>query len=441
VYGSKHQSIVYHLVFGYLRPHAVRFYFLLYIKIIDDVKEMVKSIVQVKELKIGKGHPTRIMGVINLSPESFYKESVVSDEEYLLEIIKVYEKEGADMIDVGAASSSPLNIYSRTETDIEEEYKRISQFLETIIDNTQLPISIDTTSARVAEYALKTGVALINDISGLHHDKEMARIAAEYEVPIVLMANCKKPCNSINESVYTLRESLKTARVAGIEKDQIIIDPGIGFGKPTEIDVELIQNLRVFSNFEHPVLVGVSRKAFIGQILDLPNPEDRLLGSIAATAIAVTNGADIIRTHDVKEGLVAADIGKRFRGKSSMEYNRVELIDIQNSRECEIILERIGVSARIRKSLARKSSILNILLKDIRVPAALIIKQEMLALGGDAAYHHDTIDFGIDKTDVLLMGTNIQIDRLCDKMAIMDYFGLDKIGNSIRYLVDKNEEL
>ena len=397
--------------------------------------------VQVKELKIGNEYPVRIMGVINLSPESFYKGSIAINNEQVIELVRTYEIEGADIIDVGAASSSPLNVYSRKMTSVEEEYKRVSEFLSVIVESTSLPVSIDTTSAEVAEKALNLGAAVVNDISGLRADKRMGTIITEYSVPVILMANCKNACDSVQKSLNALRNSLNTANNAGIEDDRIIVDPGIGFGKLTEADIRLLQKLRAFKAFEKPVLVGISRKAFLGEILELPNPDDRLLGTIAATTICVTNGANVIRTHDVKEALVASKIGQRLRRKNIKSNDLIELYHIQDYEESEAILEQIGVSPKIKSSLAQKSIILNVVLRNLKIPAALIIKQEMLALGGDAAYHHDTIDFGVDSTDVLIMGTRIQLKRLCHKMKTMDYFRLDKISDSILGLLDEHGEL
>jgi len=402
---------------------------------------MTPPAVQVKELKIGSKQPVRVMGVINLSPESFYKGSVATNEEQLIDMVRTYEMEGADVIDVGAASSSPLNVYSRDTTSLEEEYKRVSDFLGPIIENTSLPVSIDTTSAKVAERALDLGAVMINDISGLQADERMGSVAVEHLVPVILMANCKNYCASVQASLIALRNSLSIAENTGIENDRIIVDPGIGFGKPTEVDIKLIQKLMTFKAFGRPVLVGVSRKAFLGDVLGLPNPDDRLMGTIAATTIGVMNGADIIRAHDVKEALVAIKIGQRFRKKDLEDSAGIELFQIQDYEECEAILERIGVSSKIISRLAQKSIILNILLRDIKIPPALIIKQEMLALGGDAAYHHDTIDFGIDSTDVLIMGTKMQLKRLGYKMKKMDYFRLEKIGESILTLLNKHGEL
>ena len=233
---------------------------------------------------------------------------------------------------------------------------------------------------------------------------------------------------------------MRIASSHGIESKQIIIDPGIGFGKPTEIDISLIRELGSFRHLGHPVLVGVSRKAFIGDILNITDPSDRLVGTIAATALTVANGADVIRAHDVIEAVSAAKIGMKLGRRSELHYDGIHLVEIQNEGEAQVILENIGVGARIRPALARKSITLGLVAKDIKVPAALIIKQEMLTLGGDAAYHHDTIDFARETTDILIMGTKTQLIRLGEKLRLMDYYGLDRIGSTIVRLLEMHGE-
>ncbi|MFW9955389.1 MAG: dihydropteroate synthase [Candidatus Thorarchaeota archaeon] len=267
----------------------------------------------VKGLRIGKPNPVRIMGVINLSPESFYSGSVVTSNQDLARRIGEMIEQGADIIDIGGASTAPFEVYGTGRITMNDELARISSALKTIIDCTDLPISIDTASSKVAELALDKGVSIVNDVSGLRGDRNMAALIAERLVPLVIMANCPQGCNSIDSSIDALRNSIQIAKNAGIEENQLILDPGIGFGKPPEVDYEILKRLEIFSAFGRPLLVGVSRKAFIGHILSEENPEDRLYGSIAATAVAVVNGADLIRTHDVKETLAAARVGEILR--------------------------------------------------------------------------------------------------------------------------------
>jgi dihydropteroate synthase len=255
--------------------------------------------VDVDGVRIGENNPVRLMGIINLSPESFYKGTIATDASNIKQIVASMEAEGADLIDIGAASTAPKNVYGTPEVSEKEELNRLTPVLRDIANSTNLPISIDTTSSKVAETALDMGVALVNDISGLRADPDMAKILGSRDVPIVIMANCGAPCASVHSALGALEESLTIAAKSGIERKNIILDPGIGFGKPAEVDFEILQNLQKFFGFDQPLLVGVSRKAFIGDLLNQKDPAERLYGSLAATAIAVYNGAKVIRTHDV----------------------------------------------------------------------------------------------------------------------------------------------
>lgn len=268
--------------------------------------------VNVGGLQIGPEHPVRVMGVINLSPESFYKGAITDTPR---EFQRQYDKavsEGADIIDIGGASTAPGNVYDTSEVSIDEEISRVSTALRALTDM-KTPISIDTTSSRVAELALDFGVSIVNDVSGLQADSKMAKLVSDRQAAVILMANCNPPCGSVQKSLDSLRASLMIARDNGIDPGRIILDPGIGFGKPPVVDYSILRNLDRFVLLGFPLLVGVSRKAFIGQLLDQKDPDDRLVGSIAATSIAVMNGAHMIRAHDVKEARVAARIGEAIR--------------------------------------------------------------------------------------------------------------------------------
>ena len=269
--------------------------------------------VSIDGLMVGPSNPVRVMSVINLSPESFYKGGIADSTEKFHEMMKVMLGEGADIIDIGGASTAPQQVYGTSEVMTDEEIKRVSQALESIDVAKFPPISIDTTSSEVAEIALDLGVSMVNDISGLHADSGMGKLVADRGVPIVLMANCGAPCESVKQSLSSLEDSLAIAERAGVKEENIILDPGIGFGKPPDVDITILQGLSQYTRFNHPLLVGVSRKAFIGHILDQPDPESRLTGSIVATAVAVMNGADIIRTHDVRETRVAVQMGEALR--------------------------------------------------------------------------------------------------------------------------------
>ena len=278
--------------------------------------------VDIGGLEVGADFPPRIMGVINLSTESFYRDSIVDSNEQLVKAINSMEQDGADIIDVGGASTAPRGVYGTPEVTAEVELERVTSNLEFIIRNTNVPVSIDTVRSEVAEAALDFGVSLVNDVSGLTSDKRMAKLVADRGAPIVLMADCGGSCQTLNASYRSVERSINTALSVGILQERIIIDPGIGFGKPSEVDLEIIRELGRFCSLGHPVLVGVSRKAFIGDLFNQPDPSMRLTGTIAATSIAVANGADLVRTHDVEEGKIAAEVGKALRGVPAESESR-----------------------------------------------------------------------------------------------------------------------
>ncbi|ASJ04310.1 dihydropteroate synthase [Thermococcus barossii] len=257
----------------------------------------------------------RIMGVINVSPESFYKGSVRNDEERLIETAVRMVEEGASFIDIGAKSTAP---YLETQIPVEEEIRRAVWAIKAIRDHIDVPISIDTTSARVAEEALKAGADIINDVTGFKGDPGMAEVAKEYGAPAILCAHGE--VRNLSDPVHTvmdfLQESLVIAEKHGIE--DITIDPAIGFLRPEwppwyEWDSKVIANLEALKIFGRPILIGVSRKSFIGAITGRKDPAERLPGSLSATAVAVLKGAHIVRTHDVKETLDAVKVAAFIR--------------------------------------------------------------------------------------------------------------------------------
>jgi dihydropteroate synthase len=295
---------------GWVVAEAVSFYFLLS----SHTNAGVLILVDIEGLQIGPEQPVRIMGVINLSPESFYKGTIAKTPEKLQMQMKKAISEGADIIDIGGASTAPGQFYDTSGVSMEEEYRRVSEALPFLAD-IRTPISIDTTSSKVAELALDYGVSIVNDVSGLQADPKMARLVADRQANVILMANCDPPCGSVQKSLDSLRTSLFVARDNGIDPGKIILDPGIGFGKPPVVDYSILRNLGRFLTLGFPIMVGVSRKAFIGHVLNQIDPGNRLEGSIAATSIAVMNGAHMIRAHDVRETKIAARIGEAIRGK------------------------------------------------------------------------------------------------------------------------------
>ncbi|MGQ9718374.1 MAG: dihydropteroate synthase [Nitrososphaerales archaeon] len=253
-------------------------------------------------LKIGDEHPVRIMGVINVSPESFYKGSVRISPKEIADLSVRMEGEGADIIDIGAMSTAP---YLKTAITIEEEINRLSTAIRVVKDSVSLPISADTTRSKSAEAAIRAGADAINDVYGLKGDDNMARIVADHDVGLIIAARAMKQEGEPMERILmALKESLDIAIKAGIKEEKIVVDPAIGFvrdkGWPWHVwDCYVIKRLKQLQKLNRPVCIAVSRKSFIGRILNLKEPEDRLFGSLSATAIAVYNGAHMIRAHDV----------------------------------------------------------------------------------------------------------------------------------------------
>lgn len=255
-------------------------------------------------LSIGSLEPVRLMGVLNLSPESFYKESVVQTLEKTKSRIKKFVNEGAEILDFGAKSTAPVDIYGRPNfVSPEEEIKRLTIPLKAFEElDTDVLISIDTQSSEVAKFGLSNGAKIINDISGFK-DPEMTNIISSYGAGAVIMPAKEKPGDAytIPQIKKSLSESLLKAENSGMDLSKIILDPGIGGWVPQRTpkdDYNILKNLDKIRVYSHPILVALSRKSFIGATLAAP-PEKRFFGSLAATAIAVVNGANIIRTHDI----------------------------------------------------------------------------------------------------------------------------------------------
>jgi dihydropteroate synthase len=242
------------------------------------------------------------MAAINVGAESFYAGSIHADAAALRAASQRAAADGADMIDLGARSTAP---YRRVEVAPDEERARLVWAIEVVRSAVALPISADTTRARVAAAALRTGARIVNDVSGLCDDPSMADVAAGAE-GVVLVAGPRPGVTSASlaEVHDALRESIGRARAAGIDAGAIVLDPGIGFfpaatGSSTAFNCAVLRDLAQLDGLGYPLLVGVSRKRFIGELTGRSDPADRLAGSLAATAIAVLHGAAVIRTHDV----------------------------------------------------------------------------------------------------------------------------------------------
>ncbi|MFQ5979739.1 MAG: dihydropteroate synthase [Candidatus Heimdallarchaeota archaeon] len=269
------------------------------------------------EIEVGDQSPVRLVGIVNLSPESFYKQD--TSTKGIERIVRKHVEEQADIIDIGGQSTAPIQIYgSSARVSLEEELTRVQNAFKLIsqLDISNCALSVDTQQAIVAEYALNNGATIVNDISGLKSDEKMAKVISDHDGSLIIMATKKEPgdVTTVATIIAALRKSLELATTADITLDKIIVDPGIGSwgGRPIWHDFEILNQLEHLRELNRPIYVGVSRKSLIGSVLE-KSPEKRLAGSLAATGIAVYNGAHIIRTHDVGATLDAVRIAEKFR--------------------------------------------------------------------------------------------------------------------------------
>jgi dihydropteroate synthase len=247
---------------------------------------------------------TAVMGILNVTPDSFSDGGKFFDKTTAVDHALRMVDDGADIIDVGGLSTRP----GSAPVEVEEEIRRAVPAIESIAAKVDVPVSIDTYRADVARRAIDAGASMINDISGLRFDHQMAEVAAKADVPVIVMHIKGTPRDMQKTPTYEalipeildyLRESIRVARDAGIK--HVFIDPGIGFGKTFDHNLEIIHNIREFTKLGYPVLVGPSRKAFIGEILGGAPADDRLEGTAAVVTACVLGGAHVVRVHDVKE--------------------------------------------------------------------------------------------------------------------------------------------
>ena len=259
------------------------------------------------------GARTYVMGIVNVTPDSFSGDGV-TDLETAVSQARQMEQDGADLIDIGGESTRP-ETWSGAGLGAEEELARVIPVVERVAAAVAVPVSIDTYKAVVAERALAAGATLVNDVWGLRRDPQMAATVSRAGAPVVLMHN--KPGGGyrdlIGEIATGLLESVELGRAAGIPEDRIILDPGVGFGKTREENLEIIRRLPELRRLGFPLLIGPSRKSFIGKTLDLPAGE-RLEGTAAAVALSIAGGADIVRVHDVKAMVRVARMADAIRG-------------------------------------------------------------------------------------------------------------------------------
>ena len=266
---------------------------------------------KIANISVGGQNPVRIMGILNTSPESFYKKSINTSRTKIKNAVIQMENDGADFIDVGGMSTAP---YLSTMISEKIESKRVLDAIKIIQNSTNLPISVDTCRSNVAKIALENDVEIINDISGLKYDKNMKNVISKFQPSLILCAYDSKTIlgNSINSTKKLFKTSLKIAKDCQVPDKKIVLDPAIGFFRKTgkgkfftkiktdwvDRDLSIIKNLNSFK-MKYPILISVSNKSLIGNLLQKENPSDRLFGSITAEAICVLNGANIIRTHNV----------------------------------------------------------------------------------------------------------------------------------------------
>ncbi len=258
-------------------------------------------------MQIGRRHfeigtHTYVMGILNVTPDSFSDGGHYDQMDAALFHVEKMIRDGADIIDVGGESTRP----GYTRITEEEEIARVAPVIERIRERFDIPVSVDTYKAKVAQAAMDAGVDLINDIWGLQGDDKMAALVAKSKLPCCLMHNRKEPVyrDYVNDVLADCEKSLEIAKEAGIDREKILLDPGIGFAKTYEQNLVLLNHLEILHSLGCPILLGTSRKSVIGLTLDVPANE-RVTGTVATTVMGVMKGCSFVRVHDVKENAEA----------------------------------------------------------------------------------------------------------------------------------------
>lgn len=257
-------------------------------------------------LEIGKR--TLVMGILNVTPDSFSDGGKFDTIEHAIEQALEMAAEGADLIDIGGESTRP----GHDAVPLELELSRVLPVIEALVAHPEfdIPISIDTYKAETARCALMAGAEIINDIWGLQREPEIARVAAQFGAPVIIMHNqdgTHYETDMVDSMIDFFEKSVAIARAAGIPEDRIMLDPGIGFGKTSDQNIELMPRLHELHVLGYPLLLGTSRKSMIGKILDLP-PGERMEGTVATSVLGVVQGVEVIRVHDVRENLRAVRV-------------------------------------------------------------------------------------------------------------------------------------
>ncbi|MBC7084754.1 MAG: dihydropteroate synthase [Methanomethylovorans sp.] len=370
-------------------------------------------------LKVGDEHPVRIMGVINLSQESFYKPSVVNIDSILEKAHNMVDS-GAAIIDIGARSTWML---AKPVISKEEEMQRLLPALEILNDNVDALISVDTMFADIAEKALELGADMINDVSGFKADNRMLDVVVAHGCPAVAMATDKVPGDPIGMDAImnSLSRIIIDADGKGMDTSKLILDPAIGKWIAEKIpiyDFEIIDKFERLKIFQKPLLAAISRKSCIDAVLHKP-AEERLYGTLAATAIVVHKGAHIIRTHDVPQTMDVVKVAAAMRSRHPVVKEsgfEVSALDFRDLEDAVMTMNNMGVTGTGAKIMKKKCIFRVLKISNITTTEALIIKQEILARGGDAALERNAVSHETERTDILVMGTILQLEKLAKKL-------------------------
>jgi dihydropteroate synthase len=257
---------------------------------------MSNFIIECGSYQLNLQHKTLIMGILNVTPDSFSDGGKFNAIDRAVEHAKKLVADGADIIDIGGESTRP----GAEKVPLDEELRRVIPVIKAVSEAVDVPISVDTYKAEVAKQAIEAGAHIINDVWGAKADPKMAEVAAYYDVPIILMHNRdnRDYQNLISDMIADLSESISIVKRAGVKDEKIILDPGIGFAKTLEHNLEVMRHLEQFTRLGYPVLLGTSRKSFIGHVLDLPTDE-RVEGTGATVCLGIAKGVQIVRVHDV----------------------------------------------------------------------------------------------------------------------------------------------
>ncbi len=369
---------------------------------------------------VGDSQSVRLMGIINLSRESFYQGSVAGPHE-ALSLAMAMQEQGADIIDLGGVSTAPG---SPSISDAVER-ERLFPALKDIVDNLHITISIDTQRSGIAADALSLGAACINDVSGLS-DPNMAESVAEYDGSLIIMASRRRAGDllNLNEIIALLGERVRAAVQAGVCQEKISIDPGIGKWIPEKTpahDLAILDGMLRLRALGRPVVAALSRKSFIGERLHKSDPFQRLAGTLAATSIAVYLGAHIVRTHDIAASRDTVAMAQAIRGRPTLSADDEVEVEVQGylgqEEDMAENLRRTEVDERGFGTLCKKSSFRILAVRGVSSMEAIIIKQEMLARGGDAAIPKLALRCDPRPEEVLIFGTTYQIAGLVKNLS------------------------